>query len=458
VRTRGSLAGRLIFAAALWSIAALAATGWGLSTLYRDAVIRTLDAELEVTIDTVLVGLERDGAGRLALSTAPLDPRFQRPLSGRYWAVYPLDQPELQAALRSRSLFDETVPFAPDEARALAAAPGRSVVFEARGQAGETLRIAARAVTLPGGPDPVAVLAAADRGPSDRGAGRFAITVALALAALAFGLAAAVVIQVRIGLAPLRAMGEQLAEIRAGKRARLDEEAPRELAPLGRELNALLDHNQAIMARARTHVGNLAHALKTPIAVLANEGRSAQGPLADLVVSQSDSMARQVDHYLKRAAAAARAETFGLRASMEEAALAVARTLDRLYGRRGIDIETRIEATPLFRGEREDLDEIIGNLAENACKYGRSSVRITLAADAGDGVLLVEDDGPGLTEQQRAEALKRGARLDEAAPGSGLGLAITRDIVEAYGGSLALEHSELGGLRIRVRLPAEMSA
>lgn len=458
MKSRGSLAGRLVLAAALWSAAALAATGWGLSTLYRDAVIRTLDAELDVTIETVLVGLERQGDGRLALSTAPLDPRFQRPLSGRYWAVYELGAPEPSAALRSRSLFDETIPLAAAQARALAMAPGQTLTFEAPGEAGETLRIAARAIILPGGAAPVAVLAAADRGPSDRDAGRFAATVALALAALAVGLAAAVVVQVRIGLAPLRAMGDQLAAIRASKRARLDEEAPEELAPLARELNALLDHNQAIVERARTHVGNLAHALKTPIAVLANEGRSAQGPLAELVVSQSDSMTRQVDHYLKRAAAAARAETFGLRASMEEAAHAVARTLDRLYGRRGVDIETRVEASPLFRGEREDLDEIIGNLAENACKYGRSAVRITVGADGADGLLLVEDDGPGLTQEQRAHALKRGARLDEAAPGSGLGLAITRDIVEAYGGSLALETSELGGLRVRVRLPAEITS
>jgi signal transduction histidine kinase len=446
-----SLAARLVAGAALLSSLALAATGWGLSALYRDAVQRGLDAELSVVVDGVTSGVRAERQGALDMPLPLADPRFSRPLSGRFWAIY--DDDGSQPELRSRSLWDEAPPVSPDLRKAALADPGATQFDTATGPEGAPYRLAVRSVRLETRDQPILIVAGADRRPVDRDADRFAWTVAAALAALAVGLILAVLIQVRVGLAPVRQMQAGLAAIRSGARDRLDEEAPSELAPLARELNALLRHNQEVVERARTHVGNLAHALKTPIAVLVNEGRATGGPLGELVERQATTMSRQVDHHLKRAAAAARAEALGARTPVRQVIEDIVRMLSRLHGRRGVAISADVSGDPVFRGEREDFEEMIGNLAENACKYGGGAVRV--AASAGpDGLLVaVDDDGPGLSDAERVEALKRGRRLDQSAPGSGLGLDIARDIAEAYGGRLLLSESSLGGLKAELLLP-----
>lgn len=445
-----SLAARLVAGAALLSSLALAATGWGLSALYRDAVQRGLDAELSVVVDGVTSGVRAERQGALDMPLPLADPRFTRPLSGRFWAIYD-DGP--QPELRSRSLWDEAPPVSPALREAAAAAPGETRFATAPGPDAAPYRLAVRSVRLETREAPILIVAGADRRPVDRDADRFAWTVAAALAALAVGLILAVLIQVRVGLAPVRQMQAGLAAIRSGARDRLDEDAPSELAPLARELNALLRHNQEVVERARTHVGNLAHALKTPIAVLVNEGRATGGALGDLVERQATTMSRQVDHHLKRAAAAARAETLGARTPVRPVVEDIVRMLSRLHGRRGVTITAEVTGDPVFRGEREDFEEMIGNLAENACKYGGGAVEIMASAGPEGLVLTVEDDGPGLSEAERVEALKRGRRLDQTAPGSGLGLDIARDIAEAYGGRLLLSDSSLGGLRAELLLP-----
>jgi signal transduction histidine kinase len=262
-----------------------------------------------------------------------------------------------------------------------------------------------------------------------------------------------------LGLEPVRQMGKQLSDIRNGLRERLDDNAPIELAPLAGELNALLSHNQAVVARARTQVGNLAHALKTPISVVLNESRERTGPYAGLVVRQTETMARQVEHYLKRASAAARAETLGARTPVAPVIDDVTRTLSRLFKSEGVKVSAEFPDDLVFRGEREDLEDLIGNLAENACKYGGGLVEV-VASNTGNGQfeIIFDDDGEGLDDDEAVAALKRGARLDESLPGSGLGLSICDELARAYGGSLHLERSPLGGLRARLLLPLAESS
>jgi signal transduction histidine kinase len=457
MRLPGSLAGRLVAVAALWSLVTMAATGVGLSALFSNEVRAGFDRELAASVDALAatVNITQDGA--LVVPRPLPDPRFSRPLSGRYWAVGDVT-PEgvmLPGAARSRSLFDETLTAPQELALAALAKPGETQGAEVL-RAGERLRLAARTVTLPDHERPILLLVAADLTETVRAAQRFTLILSAALAALGVGLVAAIFLQVRLGLAPVRSMGEQLAAIRAGRRERLDSEAPRELAPLAHELNALIDHNQAVVERARTHVGNLAHALKTPISVLRNEAATRKDGFAGLVGRQADTMARQVEHYLKRAAAAARAEAIGLRADVAPVVDDVLRTLQRLYRPDGV----KLTAGPVpdglaFRGEREDLEDLFGNLAENAAKYGGGLVEVTVEQPApGRMVLIIDDDGEGLSDAQAITALKRGVRLDETAPGTGLGLSICDELARAYGGSLNLERSPLGGLRARLELPA----
>jgi signal transduction histidine kinase len=214
-----------------------------------------------------------------------------------------------------------------------------------------------------------------------------------------------------------------------------------------------------LRARARTQVGNLAHALKTPISVVLNESRARTGPYAGLVVRQTETMARQVEHYLKRASAAARAETLGARTQVAGVVDDVSRTLGRLYKADGVKVTAEFPDNLVFRGEREDLEDLVGNLAENACKYGGGLVEISVAAlGTSQFEIVFDDDGEGLNDAEAVSALKRGARLDESLPGSGLGLSICEELARAYGGELHLERSQLGGLRARLVLPlAEMA-
>lgn len=454
-RSRSSLAGRLISVAAIWSSLVLIVTGFGLSALFRSSTQAAFDRELSISVDALASTIDVDRGGDLIVPRPPPDPRFTRPLSGRYWRVVDVAGPDklVGAGQRSRSLWDE--PFTPpiDFLRRAVATPGETQAGNmTRGT--ETLRLAGRIVSLPGHAAPTLLLVAADRTETVGAARRFDLALAAGLLILAGGLVTAIFLQVRLGLEPLRQMGRQLSEIRNGLRDRLEDDAPRELAPLAGELNALISHNQAIVERARTHVGNLAHALKTPISVVLNESRDRTGPYAGLVVRQTETMARQVEHYLKRASAAARAESLSARTPVASVIEDVSRTLGRLFKADGVKVIAVSDPALVFRGEREDLEDLVGNLAENACKYGGGLVEINaVPASNNQFEIIFDDDGEGLSDDEAVSALKRGARLDETLPGSGLGLSICDELARAYGGSLHLERSPLGGLRARLSLP-----
>jgi signal transduction histidine kinase len=264
--------------------------------------------------------------------------------------------------------------------------------------------------------------------------------------------------QVRKGLSAFNRLRERLGEVHDGRERRVDGVYPREVQPLVTDLNALLEHRERVVARALAKAGDLAHGLKTPLAVLTQDAARAraagQEELAATIAQQVERMRRQVDYHLAHARAAASGATPGARCSVLESAQGITRTLERLHADRKLTIEIGVAPTHAVRGQREDLDEMLGNLLDNACKWATARVSVTSAAHDGAVVVTVDDDGPGLETSMREAVLQRGVRADEAAPGSGLGLAIVRDLADLYGGSIALGRSPAGGVRATLALPA----
>ena len=276
-------------------------------------------------------------------------------------------------------------------------------------------------------------------------------------AALSIVLVLTTIFQVRFGLAPLKRISDSIADIRSGRAERLEGEFPVEIAPLARETNALIDANREIVERARTHVGNLAHAIKTPLSVIVNEAAAhSADPFATKVLEQADVMRDQVAHHLERARIAARLTVIATITEVAPVIDALCRTMDKIHRDRGIAIEVANDEKARFRGERQDLEEMAGNLVDNACKWAASRVFIEVSAEPGAGQMLriiVDDDGRGLSAEERAQVSRRGQRLDESKPGSGLGLSIVVDLAALYGGSLSLGRAPIGGLRAELLLP-----
>jgi signal transduction histidine kinase len=332
--------------------------------------------------------------------------------------------------------------------------PGHVVFFDTPGPLRQHLRVAAMQGRLPDFGAPVVFITAEDRKSVDDAERTFATAIAISLAVLAAGLITAVFLQVRVGLSPLFALRREVAALRTGESESVTGSYPTELQPLAAELNALMKHTQEVVERQRTHVGNLAHALKTPLSVMIAEAQASPGPLAEVVQRQAGTMSDHVDHHLRRARAAARAQGPGERTPLAPVLDELARTLERIFQDKVSEIEWTCPEDLVFLGERQDLLEIAGNVMENACKWSRSFVRARgEIVDPRQLRLVVEDDGPGLDPAMRTEVLRRGTRLDERTPGSGLGLAIVDELVRAYGGTMSLGGSELGGLSLTIELP-----
>jgi len=454
---RPSLVRRLVLLAVVWNVAVLLVAGVFLTAQFRDAAIRRFDQSLAVlTDDLYALSTVEEGQVRAPDLT---DIRATRVYSGRYWTIFDKTPAgSLRAIERSRSLFDSDLMVSSEQVDRLVAAPGKTLFFEMRGPQDKPLRAAAILTQLPGHKNPVVFIAAEDRSPIDADAARFGRITALALLLLGGGLILAVVVQVRVGLAPLFQLRREVASVRRGKTERLVRVYPEELEPLAVELNALLAHNQEVVERQRTHVGNLAHALKTPLSVMLTEASQQPGSLAEVVSRQADVMREQVDHHLRRARAAARSQTSGERTPVEPILDELAVTLERIFqdksDGRGVEIDWRCPEDLCFQGERQDLMELAGNVMENAGKWCRSRIR-AVASPTTDGrwTLVVDDDGPGLPPERWGDALKRGQRMDEHTPGSGLGLSIVDELARAYGGSVTLGESPLGGLRVSLDLP-----
>jgi signal transduction histidine kinase len=448
-----SLARRLVLLALGWSLAALVVTAVVFALLFQQAAVRRVDQTLnDLTVNLVTYSTVEDGQ----VFAPPLtDERALRTYSGRYWEIAePTADGKLRPISWSHSLFDSRLNAPPDLVARLKAKPGRHISYDTRGPLNEPLRARAQQNWLPGRKAPVIFLAAEDRSSVNRDVRGFVAATAAAFIILGGGLIVAIIVQVRVGLRPLFELRREVAAVRRGQAERLAATYPSELTPLTDELNALVDHNREVIERQRTHVGNLAHALKTPISVMIAEAGQRPSPLAEVVARQAEAMRQQVDHHLRRARAAARTQGQGERTSVAEVLDELARTLQRIFRDRGVAIDWDADDDLYFLGERQDLLEIAGNAMENACKWCRGRVKVR-AETAGPErfQLIVEDDGQGLPPDRRAEVLQRGARLDETAPGSGLGLSIIDELARAYGGALELGDSTLGGLRLVTDLP-----
>ncbi|MDO8295101.1 MAG: sensor histidine kinase [Caulobacter sp.] len=450
---RRSLVGRLVLLAAGWSLAVLIVTGLSLTAFFQQAALSRFDLGLTDLIEGLNAGVSVE-EGRV-VAPALTDTRALRVYSGRYWQIAePGPNNTIKVIVPSRSLFDRELSIPSGVVAQVAATPAVQVFYGAEGPLDQPLRATAMQVQLTGRAAPVILMAAEDRSPVDREARRFAALTAGALVILGAGILAAVFIQVRVGLQPLFRLRGEVADVRKGKIERIVGDYPSELEPLATELNALVAHNQDVVERQRTHVGNLAHALKTPISVMLTEAQQQPGQLSEVVSRQAEAMRGHVEHHLRRARAAARSQSHGERTLVEPVLDELAVTLERIFQDKGVEIDWRCPEDLCFRGERQDLQEMAGNIMENAGKWSRGRVRTTAAVVSPERLMItVEDDGPGLPADRRDEVLKRGARLDESAPGSGLGLAIVDELARAYGGSLVLGDSAMGGLKVELSLP-----
>ncbi|MCB5176265.1 MULTISPECIES: ATP-binding protein [Microvirga] len=452
--TGRSIAVRLAASSVFWSFAILLIAGLILSTLYRDTTERAFDQRLLVYSNTLASNLVAPGDPDRDLGPIG-DPRFELPLSGWYWQVArPNAGPgEVRS---SKSLFGGMLPSlgpVSDETfgqirRGYGKAP------DERG-----LRIIERDIDL--GEDGRFIIRVA--GPSDEIATDvrnfvFAMTVTFALLGLALGFTT--LLQIRFGLRPLANLRSALGAIRRGEAERIAGEYPQDIAPLASELNLLLDTNREILERARTQVGNLAHALKTPLSIVVNEAENAPEEVAARVREQAAVMRDQVNYYLDRARAAALAGTLGTLTDVDPVIDSLARTFAKIYRDKDLAVELAVPKGLRFRGEKQDLEEMAGNLIDNAAKWASGKVAVTAEivrtdADRTNLRLFIDDDGPGLPEAAREEMLKRGRRLDETKPGSGLGLSIVSDLAALYRGSLKLDASPMGGLRAILELPGD---
>lgn len=455
---RHSLRIRLLAGTLFWVVGTILVAGWGLGNLFRQHVEAQFHAELRTHLDQLTAQLSFDTLGRPQLAMPSSDPRFGRPYSGYYWQVDEVGEGVAgsKALLRSRSLWDVVLTVSPD-----ALMKGDIHEHQVVGPKGKLLGLVERSVRFDDIPDgkthSLRLLIAADADLMAEPVSRFNGALWLALSVLGAGLVLAAVVQVSVGLSPLRALRTGLAKVRGGEAQRLAGDFPVEVMPLVDEFNSVLTQNAAVVERARTHAGNLAHALKTPLSVLANaaQAKNPQGTdLARLVLEQIGVAQRNVDYHLARAQAAASARVPGAKTPLRPVIEGLVRVMQRIHAQR--EIEITIVQCPLelaFRGETQDLQEMLGNLLDNACKWAAHQVEVNARTDGIMVAITVDDDGSGLDVQQRVSVMRRGVRADEQVPGSGLGLAIVDDLTQLYGGRVELLDSPLGGLRAALTLP-----
>jgi signal transduction histidine kinase len=452
-----SLAFRLGALAAVWSILGLLAGVLVLSRVFRDSAERSFDNRLIADLDSVIAVTELDCDGTLVMPRPLAAERFFNPFTGWYWQISS-NAKQPKQLMRSRSLWDQWLKLSPEAASAVR-------MGYVTGPKQQNLRYAEQIVSLPASDEAdegktcvggaFRVMVAADLKDVEADVASFNTTLLWSIAILGAGLIGAMVLQVRWGLAPLDQVSKSLANIREGRADKLEGPFPHEIQPLAEELNALVAHNAEVVSRARTHVGNLAHFLKTPLSVLANEVQGATGPLAETVARQVQTMRRQVDHYLARARTVASAKVIGARAEVAPVISDLTRALNKIYSSRGVHVEKQCPEGLFFRGDRSDFEEMVGNLLDNACKFAEGEVTVTVSAQrVGRLNVAVCDDGPGLTDEQQKRVIERGERLDESKPGSGLGLGIVKEIAALYGGHLILSRAEAGGLCAALDLPS----
>ena len=453
-----SLALRLFLSATAWTVIILLVTGVVLSSLYRQAVERAFDRRLGVYLRTLVADIASPEEAGEKFPQSLGEPLFELPLSGWYWQVTRVD-PGKTEVRSSRSLWDGGLPHLRDQGIPGSADGSRAGYVG--GPEDQRLRLVERNVDL-GDEGHYLVAIAGDAAEISDETRSFDRALVITFSILAAVLLLTTTFQVRFGLAPLKRITDGLAAIRSGSAERLTGKFPEEIAPLARETNALIETNREIVERARTHVGNLAHALKTPLSVMVNEA-TAHGtePFGQKILEQADIMRDQVARHLERARLAAGLTVVGSVTQAAPVVTALARTMEKIHRDKNLTIDIHADETARFHGERPDLEEMVGNLVDNACKWASSRVAIEVVRERPDAAserqvvrVIVDDDGRGLSPSEREQVAKRGRRLDETKPGSGLGLSIVLELAGHYGGGLTLGTAPLGGLRAELVLPA----
>lgn len=449
-----SLAFRLFLTAAVWSLVVLVIAGTVLNALYRNNARANFEALVEVSLLNLISVVQVDEDGRIIEDIALGDARFGEYLSGWYWRVSSSSAPD---AIRSSPSLQND----PLEMPTVADLPHgegfrRLAVID--DSMGHSVLAIEQVVAIDDRGTRITALATGNLEELEQDIANFRSRLILVLAVFGIGLVATTVLVVTFGLRPLDRVREGLRRIRAGDSGVLDGRFPTEIAPLVTELNALIEANRKVTERARTQVGNLAHGLKTPLSVLMNEsGRAAEVP-ADKVAEQAAAMRHQIDYYLDRARIAAGGNVIGVAADVAPILETLGRVIPRMHANRDIRLEISCPGSPRVQCERQDIEEMLGNLIDNAFKWADSQVAVSVAEMSGNGreqvEISVEDDGPGLSPEQCEAAVQRGRRLDETKPGSGLGLSIVADLADLYGGAFHLDRSAMGGLRARVILPS----
>ncbi|WP_179497330.1 MULTISPECIES: HAMP domain-containing sensor histidine kinase [Sphingopyxis] len=433
----------MIAIAALWISVLLIGGGFALDQVLKTAITRNFDSGLEYVLIAMIRSSEIGPDGEVRLIEPLGDQRFLEPYSGLYWQISGGNQ----EPYRSRSLWERTLK---------APAPhidNQIHTYDSNQFPDEELRVLERNVILPGSRTNWRYQIAQSREALDAQVSAVRQTLIPSLALLGLGLIILAALQTFYGLWPLRHIRRAIAAMRGGQNRRVDAPLPLEVQPMVDELNALLAHNEKQAEEARLHAGNLAHALKTPLTVLVNSATSSNSELAETVRREAATMQRQVDHHLARARAVGRRGAAQARAVVRDSVESVSRAVAALYP--DVRLDAAGDKDLIARVERQDLDELIGNLLENAAKYGGGSIFVTIGRAGDMAEILVEDDGAGISPADRSRIFDRGVRLDSGKPGTGLGLAIVRDVAEIYGGNIVLEESEdLGGLLVRLRLPA----
>ena len=443
---KGSIAASLFWLSAGWLVVALVANGFLLTDLYSRALDTSLPESLDFQVESLTGSLLETGDPTSSAITLS-DPRFDRPRSGWYWAIRDangtlynlstsavgIDMPVLDGERDSRGRRTEVL----DDAF------------------GTRMRVVERTVTV--APTTYQIVVTGNLSEILDLVGDFRGQAFIVLGAVGVMLAIMSAIVARFAMRPIDKLSAAIESVREGESVTLGGTYPREIAPLAEEVNELLRSNAQIIERARNQVGNLAHGLKTPIAVLRNEAASKQGTLADVVLGESEKMSTIVATYLERARLAARTSVVGKKADAGMILERLTRVMRKIHPEVSIAFQASDPNLPWFRGDEADLEEMAGNLLDNACKWSKGQVRVALSSERGEtGAMLlvqIEDNGAGLSEEDAQKVLRRGVRLDEKTPGTGLGLDIVKELVDVYGGSLELKRAALGGLQVDLRLP-----
>lgn len=448
---QSSIAGRLFASAAVWSAIVLFIAGIVLSTIYRRTTMAAFDARLNVYLKELVADLaapgeeEKTDVGNLG------EPRFQLQGSGWYWQILKADGTQVKV---SRSLFGQRLPTLGDAVPLEAFEPWKRGYIT--GPDERRLRVIERPIDL-GEDGQFIINVAAESDEIERDIAEFQLALGLTFLLLGIALTGSTVLQVRYGLKPLTQLRSNVSAVREGQRSHIEGSYPEDIAPLASELNLLIDTNREILERARTQVGNLAHALKTPLSVMSNEADASGGAHAQKMAEQVALMRHQIDYYLNRARAAALAGALGAVTDVPPVLEGLMRAFSKIHRTVDFDFSVEGEAAPRFRGEKQDLEEMVGNLVDNAGKWAKAQVQVTVESFVREErpmlAFTIDDDGPGLPPEKRAEMGKRGVRLDESKPGTGLGFSIVKDLSSMYGGRVSLDAAPLGGLRVRLELP-----